>query len=34
MIVVDGVYSMEGHVADVPALVRVARKFGSARRTG
>jgi 8-amino-7-oxononanoate synthase len=30
MIVVDGVYSMEGDVADVPALVRVARKYGAA----
>jgi 8-amino-7-oxononanoate synthase len=30
MIVVDGVYSMEGDIADVPALVRIARKFGSA----
>src|SRR5882672_7980405 len=30
MIVVDGVYSMEGNIADVPALVRVARKYGSA----
>jgi 8-amino-7-oxononanoate synthase len=30
MIVVDGVYSMEGNIADVPGLVRVARKYGSA----
>src|SRR5690242_7233301 len=30
MIVVDGVYSMEGDIADVPNLVRVARKFGAA----
>ena len=30
MIVVDGVYSMEGNVADVPGLVRVARKYGAA----
>ena len=30
MIIVDGVYSMEGNIADVPALVRVARKYGSA----
>jgi 8-amino-7-oxononanoate synthase len=30
MIVVDGVYSMEGDIADVPALVRVARKHGAA----
>lgn len=29
MIVVDGVYSMEGDIADVPALVRVARKHGA-----
>jgi len=27
--VVDGVYSMEGDIADVPGLVRVARKFGA-----
>src|SRR6476620_743117 len=30
MIVVDGVYSMEGNIADVPSLVRIARKHGSA----
>ena len=30
MIVVDGIYSMEGDIADVPGLVRVARKFGAA----
>ena len=30
MIVVDGVYSMEGNVADVPGLLRVARKYGAA----
>jgi 8-amino-7-oxononanoate synthase len=30
MIIVDGVYSMEGDIADVPGLVKVARKFGSA----
>ncbi|MBA2627903.1 MAG: aminotransferase class I/II-fold pyridoxal phosphate-dependent enzyme [Gemmatimonadales bacterium] len=30
MIVVDGIYSMEGDIADVPGLVRVARKFGTA----
>src|SRR4051812_8104595 len=29
MIVVDGVYSMEGDIADVPALVRAARKHGA-----
>ncbi len=30
LIVVDGVYSMEGDIADVPELVRIARRFGSA----
>ncbi len=30
LIVVDGVYSMEGDIADVPGLVRVARKHGAA----
>ncbi len=30
MIIVDGIYSMEGDIADVPGLVKVARKFGSA----
>lgn len=30
MIVVDGVFSMEGNISDVPGLVRVARKYGSA----
>ncbi len=30
LIVVDGVYSMEGDIADVPGLVRTARKFGAA----
>ena len=30
LIVVDGVYSMEGDIADVPGLLRVARKFGAA----
>jgi 8-amino-7-oxononanoate synthase len=30
LIVVDGVYSMEGDIADVPSLVRIARRFGSA----
>lgn len=30
MIVVDGVYSMEGDIADIPELVRIARKFGAA----
>jgi 8-amino-7-oxononanoate synthase len=30
MIVVDGVYSMEGDIANVPELVRLARKHGAA----
>lgn len=30
MIVVDGVYSMEGDIANVPELVKVARRFGAA----
>ena len=30
MIVVDGVYSMEGNIADVPGLSRIARKYGAA----
>jgi 8-amino-7-oxononanoate synthase len=30
MIVVDGVYSMEGDIADVPHLVRLAHKYGAA----
>lgn len=30
MIVVDGIYSMEGDIADVPGLVRTARKYGAA----
>lgn len=30
MIIVDGVYSMEGNIADVPGLVKVARRFGAA----
>jgi 8-amino-7-oxononanoate synthase len=30
MIVVDGVYSMEGDIADVPGLLKVAQKFGAA----
>ncbi|MGH7590173.1 MAG: aminotransferase class I/II-fold pyridoxal phosphate-dependent enzyme [Gemmatimonadales bacterium] len=29
MVIVDGVYSMEGTVADVPELVRLVRKYGS-----
>ena len=30
MIVVDGVYSMEGDIADVPGLLKVAQKYGAA----
>ena len=30
MIVVDGIYSMEGDIADIPDLVRIARKYGAA----
>ncbi|HXE58324.1 MAG TPA: aminotransferase class I/II-fold pyridoxal phosphate-dependent enzyme [Gemmatimonadales bacterium] len=30
LIVVDGVYSMEGDIADVPGLVAIARRFGAA----
>ena len=30
MVVVDGVYSMEGDIADIPELVKVARRFGAA----
>ena len=30
MIVVDGVYSMEGDIADLPGLLRVGRKYGAA----
>jgi 8-amino-7-oxononanoate synthase len=30
MIIVDGVFSMEGNIADVPALVRIAQKHGAA----
>jgi 8-amino-7-oxononanoate synthase len=29
MIVTDGVFSMSGHVADLPAIVRIARKYGA-----
>lgn len=29
MIVVDGVYSMEGDIADIPELVKIARRFGA-----
>ncbi len=30
MIIVDGVYSMEGDVADLPNLIKVAQKYGAA----
>ncbi len=30
LIVVDGVYSMEGDIADVPELLRIARQYGAA----
>ena len=30
LIVVDGIYSMEGDIADLPGLVRIARKYGAA----
>jgi 8-amino-7-oxononanoate synthase len=30
LIVVDGVYSMEGDIADLPGLIRVGRKYGAA----
>jgi 8-amino-7-oxononanoate synthase len=30
MIVVDGIYSMEGDIADVPGLARLAHKYGAA----
>ena len=30
LIIVDGVYSMEGDIADVPGLLQIARKFGAA----
>ncbi len=30
LIIVDGVYSMEGDIADVPALVRLAQRYGAA----
>ena len=30
LVVVDGVYSMEGDIADVPELVRLCRKYGAA----
>jgi len=30
MIVVDGIYSMEGDIADLPALLRITQKYGAA----
>jgi 8-amino-7-oxononanoate synthase len=30
MLIVDGVYSMEGDVADLPALLRITQKYGAA----
>ncbi len=30
MIIVDGVYSMEGDIADVPSLVKLAQRYGAA----
>ena len=30
MIIVDGIYSMEGDIADVPALVKLAQRYGAA----
>jgi 8-amino-7-oxononanoate synthase len=30
MIIVDGVYSMEGDIADIPGLLKVAQKYGAA----
>jgi len=30
MIIVDGIYSMEGNIADVPSLVRLAQRYGAA----
>src|SRR5216117_989636 len=30
MIIVDGVYSMEGDIADVPGLLKIAQKYGAA----
>jgi 8-amino-7-oxononanoate synthase len=30
MVIVDGVYSMEGDIADLPALIKVCQKYGAA----
>src|SRR5439155_484383 len=30
MVIVDGVYSMEGDIADLPGLLRVCQKYGAA----
>jgi len=30
MVIVDGIYSMEGDIADIPGLLRVCQKYGSA----
>src|SRR5438132_1623716 len=30
MVIVDGVYSMEGDIADVPSLLKIAQKYGAA----
>ena len=30
MVIVDGVYSMEGDIADVPGLLKIAQKYGAA----
>ena len=30
MVIVDGVYSMEGDIADLPALLRITQKYGAA----
>jgi 7-keto-8-aminopelargonate synthetase-like enzyme len=30
MVIVDGVYSMEGDIADLPALIRMCQKYGAA----
>jgi len=30
MVIVDGIYSMEGDIADVPALLKVTQKYGAA----